>query len=52
MSVFLKMAFPMLCVAMTMFYLAHKKQGKNYVLPGFILLATAFVNVVIGVITG
>lgn len=52
MSLFLVLAAPMLCVATTMFYLAHKKQEKNYLIPGFVLLSAGFVNAIIGLTTG
>ena len=52
MSVFAKIAIPMFCIAFAMFYLARNKRDKNYLVPGFVLLAAGFVNVVIAFTTG
>lgn len=52
MSVFAKIAIPMFCIAFSMFYLARKKQDKNYLIPGFVLLAAGFVNAVIAITAG
>ena len=52
MSVFIKIAVPMFCVAFTMIYLARKKRDKNYLIPGFVLLAAGFVNGVIAITAG
>lgn len=52
MSVFAKIAIPMLCVAFAMFYLARKKRDKNYLIPGFVLLAAGFVNAALAVTAG
>lgn len=49
MPVFAKIATPMFCVAFAMFYLARKKHDKNYLIPGFVLLAAGFVNAVLAV---
>jgi len=42
----------MLCIAMAMFYLAHKKKEKNFLIPGFVLLASGLTNAVLGLMTG
>lgn len=47
MPVFAKIAIPMFCVALAMFYLAHKKRDKNYLIPGFFLMSAGFGNAVI-----
>lgn len=52
MSVFMKVAIPMLCIAAAMFYLARKKSNKNYLIPGAVLLAAGFVNLILGLTTG
>lgn len=52
MSAFTKIAFPMFCVAFTMLYLARKKRDKNYLTPGFLLLAAGFLSAVVGLTTG
>lgn len=52
MSVLTKIAVPMFCVAFTMLYLARKKRDKNYLAPGFMLLAAGFVSAVVGLTTG
>lgn len=49
MSVFAKIAISMFCVAFAMFYLARKKHDKNYLVPGFVLLAVGFVSVVLSI---
>lgn len=49
MSVFAKIAIPMFCIAFVMFYLARKKRDKNYLIPGFVLLAAGVVNAVIAI---
>jgi len=51
MSVFAKIAIPMFCVAFAMFYMARKKCEKNYLIPGFVLLAAGFVNAVLAITT-
>lgn len=51
MSIFTQIAIPMFCVSLTMFYLAHKQQDKNYLVPAYVLLAAGFVNTVIAVTT-
>lgn len=52
MPVFAKIAIPMFYVAFAMFYLAHKKRDKNYLIPGFVLMAAGFVNTVIAITAG
>jgi len=52
MPVFAKIAIPMFCVAFAMFYLAHKKHDKNYLVPGFVLLAAGIINVVLTITAG
>jgi len=52
MSVFAKIAIPMFCVAFAMFILARKQRDKNYLIPGFVLLAAGFVNAVLAVTAG
>ncbi|WP_159061599.1 hypothetical protein [Pantoea agglomerans] len=52
MSVFAKIAIPMLCISFAMFYLARKKRDKNYLIPGFVLLAAGLVNSVIAIAVG
>ena len=47
MSVYMKIAIPMLCVSLAMFHLARKKQDKNFLVPGFALLLAGFVNLVL-----
>ena len=49
MSVFAKIAIPTFCIAFAMFYLARKKRDKNYLIPGFVLLAAGVVNAVIAI---
>lgn len=51
MSVFSIISVPMLCIAMTMFYLARKKHNKNYIFPGLVLLSAGFVNLILGFTT-
>lgn len=48
MSVYMTIAVPMLCVALTMFFLARKKRDKNFLIPGLALLLAGFVNLVLG----
>lgn len=52
MSVFAKIEIPMFCIAFAMFYLARKKRDKNYLIPGFVLLAAGIVNAVIVITAG
>lgn len=52
MSVFAKIAAPMFCVAFVMLFLARKKRDKNYLIPGFVLLAAGFVNALLAVTAG
>lgn len=52
MSAFVMVAFPLFAVAMTMFALCYRKKDKNYLIPGFALLASALVNAVIGLSMG
>ncbi|MCX3307996.1 hypothetical protein ORN12_03085 [Pantoea vagans] len=52
MSVFAKIAIPMFCIAFAMFYLARQKQDKNYLIPGFVLLAAGVVNAVFAITAG
>lgn len=49
MSIYLKLAFPLLAVGLTMIYGFYKKKDKNFLIPGFVLIAAAFVNAVIGI---
>lgn len=49
MSVFAKIAIPMLCIAFAMFYLARKQRDKNYLIPGFVLFSAGLVNAVIAI---
>ncbi|MGC0956939.1 hypothetical protein WKH22_03510 [Pantoea agglomerans] len=52
MSVLAKTSIRMLCIAFAMFFLAGKKQDKNYLIPGFVLLAAGVVNAVIAITAG
>lgn len=52
MSLFWKIAIPLFCVAFAMFWLARQKRDKNYLIPGFILLAAGFVNAVMAISAG
>lgn len=52
MSVFAEIAIPMFCISFAMFYLARKKRDKNYLIPGFVLLAAGVVNAVIAITAG
>lgn len=52
MSVFAKISIPMFCIALAMFYLAHMKRDKNYLIPGFVLLAAGVVSCVIAITAG
>ena len=48
MSIYLRFGIPMIAVSFAMFYLARTKKEKNYMIPGFVLLAAGVVNVIIG----
>ncbi|MEB6377818.1 hypothetical protein MXM41_02515 [Leclercia adecarboxylata] len=52
MSVFLIIAIPMLCVAVTLLCLARVKKNKKFLIPGFVLLSAGFVNAIIGLSAG
>lgn len=52
MSVYMKIAIPMFCVAFYLFYLARKKRDKNFHVPGLALLLAGFVNLVLGLAIG
>ena len=52
MSTFLIIAFPMLGVGIALCALYYKKQEKNYLVPGFVMLVAGFVNAVIGISLG
>lgn len=52
MSVYIKIAVPMFCVAFAMFYLARKKRDKNFLIPGLALLLAGFVNLLLGLTLG
>ena len=52
MSVYTKIAIPMICVSLAMFHLARKKRDRNFLVPGLALLLAGFVNLVLGLLIG
>lgn len=52
MSVYTYVAIPMICVALLMFYLAHKNKEKNFIIMGITLLFAGFVNLILGLAVG
>lgn len=48
MNIYLKMAFPALCIALAIFYTAKKKNDKNYMFPAFLMLAISLVCALTG----
>ena len=52
MSTFLIIAFPMLCVGLVLCVLAKKTKIRNFLVPGYVMLACGVANAVIGLSTG
>lgn len=48
MSIYLKIAFPALCIALVTLYIARKKNDKNYLLPAFMMLAISLACALLG----
>ncbi|WNN42663.1 hypothetical protein [Winslowiella toletana] len=48
MSTFLIIAFPLLAVGLALVALFYRKRDKNFLIPGFVLIAAGLVNAVIG----
>ena len=48
MSAFSIIAFPMLTCGLVLFALYYKKRDRNYLVPGFVMLAAALVIAVLG----
>jgi len=47
MHVFLIIAVSMIWVSGALFYLSRKNKSINFLIPGFVLLAASFVNVIV-----